>query len=225
MTTLQTITFNCPICARPVVSQVIETTYQRNGQRTDFQDHVLGPQPYAHLAHTCMACGFTGAREEYENQEHEIRNVDRVMFRQFLWKLTTGLDLTALSGAERWELAAKIAEHEQYNKRVIATRWLYAAWCCVNDDDIEAERFYRIRAAQNLADFLDQPLISEDDVKGTTKATLAYLVGELWRRIGKTNLAKEWFTAAPLLIADPVNEAWVSKACKQQATTPREWFG
>ena len=57
---------------------------------------------------------------------------------------------------------------------------LRAAWCCVDEGDIEAERYFRRLAAWTF----EQALSSYDGVAAEERAVLTYLVGELWRRIG-----------------------------------------
>jgi hypothetical protein len=57
------------------------------------------------------------------------------------------------------------------------------------------------------------------------RAILTYLVGELWRRIGDTRMASNWFDSVAGEIVDPQNQQWVIDAADQQKLNPREWFG
>jgi hypothetical protein len=66
------------------------------------------------------------------------------MLREHVWnELTPRLPTEALSGSEKYELAAKIAEWQSMEPRHIADLLLRAAWCCVDESDIEAERYFR----------------------------------------------------------------------------------
>ena len=64
---------------------------------------------------------------------------------------------------------------------------LRAAWCCVDEGDSEAERFFRRKAAWKF----EEALGSFDGVGREERAVLTYLVGELWRRIGDLRFETE----------------------------------
>jgi len=52
---------------------------------------------------------------------------------------------------------------------------LRAAWCCVAEQDAEAERFFRRKAARAF----ESALARYDDVRRDRRAEVSYLVGEL----------------------------------------------
>jgi hypothetical protein len=91
----------------------------------------------------------------------------------------------------------------------------------VDEGDIEAERYFRRKAAW----MLERALSSFDGVVADERAVLTYLVGELWRRVGDTQLATSWFNRVPAEIADEQTQQWVLDAARQQRDCPREWFG
>jgi uncharacterized protein (DUF2225 family) len=105
--------------------------------------------------------------------------------------------------------------------RHIADLLLRAAWCCVDEGDTEAERFFRRRAASKF----EEALRSFDGVTRDERAVLTYLVGELWRRIGDDKLSHEWFTRVAAEVIDNQTQQWVIDAARQQRDCPREWFG
>ena len=70
---------------------------------------------------------------------------------------------------------------------------LRAAWCCVDEGDVEAERYFRRKAAWAF----ERALSSWDGVARDERAVLTYLVGELWRRVGDTKQAVGWFNRVP----------------------------
>jgi hypothetical protein len=98
---------------------------------------------------------------------------------------------------------------------------LRAAWCCVDEGDVEAERYFRRRAAWAF----ERALAAFDGVAREERAVLTYLVGELWRRVGDGALARAWFDRVPGEVADPATQQWVLDAARQQRDRPREWFG
>ena len=121
----------------------------------------------------------------------------------------------------KYEAAAKVAEWQGVESRQIADLLLRAAWCCVDEDDIEAERYFRRLAAWSF----EQALGSYDGVAQEERAVLTYLVGELWRRIGDIQQARQWFDRVSDELVDPEAQHWILAAAEQQRTDPQEWFG
>lgn len=217
MTTLQQIELHCPICDSTFRSQAVVSTNSFGGKRTDFHERAAGTQPLPYLVHTCNRCGYSGAERDF-SEEAEVTPT----LREHVWnELTPRLPTEALSGSEKYELAAKIAEWQAMEPRHIADLLLRAAWCCVDEADIEAERFFRRKAAW----MLDRALASYDGVVAEERAVLTYLVGELWRRVGDGALATSWFDRVPSEITDAQSQQWILDAARQQRDSPREWFG
>jgi uncharacterized protein (DUF2225 family) len=125
-----------------------------------------------------------------------------------------------VTGSEKYEAAAKVAQWQSADQRYIGDLWLRAAWCCVDENDIEAERYFRRLAAWSF----EQALEFYDTVPREDRAVLVYLVGELWRRIGDLTQANAWFDLVPDEITDPVAQRWVIEAARRQQADPREWF-
>jgi hypothetical protein len=112
-------------------------------------------------------------------------------------------------GSEKYEAAAKVAEWQGLEPRHVADLLLRAAWCCVDEGDVEAERFFRRKAAWAFERSLD----AFDGVAREERAVLTYLVGELWRRVGDPRLAREWF--------DRVPARWSTRRRSSGCSTPR----
>ena len=124
-------------------------------------------------------------------------------------------------GSEKYEAAAKVAEWQGLEPRHVADLLLRAAWCCVDEGDVEAERFFRRKAAWSF----EKSLESWDGVAREERAVLTYLVGELWRRVGDGKLAREWFDKVQTEVVEQATQQWVMDAARQQRDCPREWFG
>lgn len=217
MTTLHPIELHCPICELTFRSQAVVSTNSFGGKRTDFHERAAGTQPLPYLVHSCSRCGYSGAERDFSD-EAEVTP----MLRRHVWnELAPRVRAEPLSGSEKYELAAKIAEWQSMEPRHLADLLLRAAWCCVDEADIEAERFFRRKAAWMLERALD----SYDGVGPGERPVLAYLVGELWRRVGDVQCAAGWFDRVPVLVDDPVTQQWVLDAARQQRDCPREWFG
>ena len=124
------------------------------------------------------------------------------------------------TGSLKYEHAAKVADWQGAEPRYLADLFLRAAWCCVDEHDTEAERYFRRHAAWRFT----EALAAFDGVCAEERAVLTYLVGELWRRIGDEALARMWFERVPLEITEPNDQGWVLDMAEQQREMPKEWF-
>jgi uncharacterized protein (DUF2225 family) len=216
MTTLREIELSCPVCGNSFYSQAVVTTNAFGGKRTDFHERAAGTQPLAYLIHMCGECGYSGGERDF-NREAEV---SPLLKEHVLNELTPNVPL-ATTGSAKYEAAAKVAEWQGLEERNIADLLLRAAWCCVDEGDIEAERYFRRHAVW----MFERALAKYDGVAGDERAVLTYLVGELWRRIGDTSQAQNWFDKVPDEVTDVSSQHWVIAAAEQQRTDPQEWFG
>jgi uncharacterized protein (DUF2225 family) len=216
MTTLRQIELSCPICGNNFQSQAVVTTNAFGGKRTDFHERAAGMQPLAYLIHMCDGCGYSGGERDF-TREAEI---SPLLKEHVLNELTPTLALEA-TGSEKYEAAAKVAEWQGLEDRQIADLLLRAAWCCVDEGDIEAERYFRRHAAWAF----ERALMKYDGVPDEERAILTYLVGELWRRTGDLGQSEKWFDRVEDEIVDPESQHWVITAADQQRVDPQEWFG
>lgn len=212
MTVLQPIKLTCPVCLAEFQSQQVTSTNSFGGKRTDFHERAAGTQPLPFLVHTCATCGYSGAKQDFDT---EVDSFSKVYIRhKYVARQAP------LTGSEKYELAAKTAIVMEREPRRIADFWLKAAWCCVDEGDVEAERYYRRKAVEVYTAALD----AYDGVDPAERPVLTYLVGELWRRIGDVRQAEEWFDRAIATVECPEHK-WIADAAKQQRDYPREWFG
>ena len=217
MTTLQQIELRCPVCDTRFRSQAVVSTNSFGGKRTDFHERAAGTQPLPYLVHSCNRCGYSGSERDF-SEEAEVTP----MLREHVWnELAPSIAAASLTGSEKYEAAAKVAEWQSMEPRHIADLLLRAAWCCVDEGDIEAERYFRRKAAW----MFERALESFDGVARDERAVLTYLVGELWRRVGDLTAAAAWFDRVPGEIVDVQSQQWVLDAARQQKECPREWFG
>ena len=142
--------------------------------------------------------------------------------REHVWnELAPQLSTTAVAGSEKYEAAAKVAEWQGMDVRHVADLLLRAAWCCVDEGDTEAERFFRRKAAWKFAEALE----SFDGVAREERAVPHLPRGELWRRVGDARQAVDWFDRVPTEVTDLATQQWVLDAARQQRDCPREWVG
>lgn len=216
MTTLADVRLRCPVCEKEFTSQRVVSTNSFGGKRTDFQVRAAGIQPTGYLAHLCPRCGYAGKEPAFE----EGVTADPVIVEHVWNELAPRLSSGPLNGSDRFEHAAKIASWMGASSFELGELYLHAAWCCVDENDVEAERYFRRLAAWSLADALAE----YDAVAPNDRAILTYLVGELWRRIGDTARAAEWFDRVQDEVVDADEQQWVAEFAQRQKDDPREWF-
>jgi len=217
MTTLQQIELKCPVCDTRFRSQAVVSTNSFGGKRTDFHERAAGTQPLPYLVHMCNRCGYSGSERDFTEESEVSTTVKEHVWNELAPMLSTG----TITGSEKYESAARVAEWQGLEPRHIADLLLRAAWCCVDEGDVEAERFFRRKAAWAF----EKALESWDGVAREERAVLTYLVGELWRRVGDATRAGEWFDKVTGEIMDAAGQQWVVDAARQQRDCPREWFG
>jgi len=228
MTTLQRIDLQCPVCDTRFSSQAVVATNAFGGKRTDFHERAAGTQPLPYLVHMCSRCGYTGAERDFTDEAEPSPLLKEHVWNELAPVLAcaggghdSGAEGLQVAGSAKYEAAAKVAEWQSMEPRYVADFYLRAAWCCVDEGDTEAERFFRRKAAW----MFERALSSFDGVAREERAVLTYLIGELWRRIGDVRAADAWFARVPDEVIDAVGQRWVLDAARQQRDNPREWFG
>src|SRR5215207_7148710 len=106
MTTLQQIELHCPICDSTFRSQAVVSTNSFGGKRTDFHERAAGTQPLPYLIHTCSKCGYSGSERDF-TEEADVSPTLKEMVLSELAPCVSGCSLT---GSEKYEAAAKVAE-------------------------------------------------------------------------------------------------------------------
>jgi uncharacterized protein (DUF2225 family) len=216
MTTLHLIELSCPVCDSAFRSQTVVATNGFGGKRTDFHERAAGMQPLPYFVHLCTHCGYAGVTRDFRE---EVQLSD--LLKEQVWnELAPALTSSLPSGSLKYEHAAKVAAWQDADPRYLADLYLRAAWCCVDEGDSEAERYFRRHAAWRFAD----ALASYDGVPPDERAVITYLVGELWRRIGDDRQSELWYNRVADEVTEPAAQSWVLEVAEQQRVEPREWF-
>jgi uncharacterized protein (DUF2225 family) len=214
-TILRDVTLQCPVCGSWFSSRAVVSASYSVGTRTDFHRRADGVQPLAHEVHRCGACGFAGLRDEFADDP-----VSAASARESAHGSTPEVAGEETVGSEKYEAAAETAERRGAGPKAVADLLLRAAWCCADEDDVEAERFFRRKAAWAFETVLSR----YDEVPREERAVLTYLVGELWRRVGDTACARLWFDRVPQEVDDPATQRWILALAVQQRDRPTEWL-
>ena len=215
MITLTEISLRCPICDNEFTSTSVRDRRGKTSKRTDFQEYVAGGTVLPYTVHQCPRCGYAAMPEGFEGSAD-------TMLQLRVWnELMPNLDDAKQPGSEKYEAAAKVALWRSEESRRVGDLWLCAAWCCVEERDTEAERYFRRHAARAYEDALS----TYDGVPREERAVFTYLIGELWRRIGDEQTAYAWFRRVPMEVTNAKEQRWVLDAATRQALSPDEWFG
>jgi uncharacterized protein len=217
VTRLHSMELHCPVCDARFQSKTVVSTNALGGRRTDFHERAAGTQPLPYLVHMCSRCGYSGAGPDFAEEAKVSARVKEQVWDELAPYLRHGTVL----GSEKYEAAAKIAAWQSTEPRRVADLLLRAAWCCVDEGDVEAERYFRRKAAW----LYERALGESDGVAREDRAVITYLIGELWRRIGDDARARTWFDGVADEVIDPQRQRWILDATRQQRDSPREWFG
>ena len=216
MTTLKEVRLHCPVCEREFPSRRVVSTNVFGGKRTDFQPRAAGTQPTPYFIHVCPKCGYAGTMDAFSTETAPAASVVEHVWNDIAPRMTG----SCLAGSDKFDLAARVAIWSDSSLLIVADLYLQAAWCCVDEGDVEAERYYRRLAAWSF----ERALTEYDLVEPSDRAVLTYLVGELWRRIGNERLAREWFDRVEDEIVDEATQRWLVDIAMQQRDNPRDWF-
>jgi uncharacterized protein (DUF2225 family) len=219
VTTLKPIDLTCPNCEWTFFSDAAVSSNGQRRKRTDFHvtSNGVGVPSITYGVHLCDSCGFAGPESWFNGEGHVSEDLRRRVWDELAPHIARG----PLPPSEKYEFAAKVATWVGVSPRQVGDLWLRAAWCSVDEGDIEAERFYRIRAARCFEEALGiyQGLDLDE------RAVITYLIGELWRRIGDSRRAAAFFGMVPYEVTDAQSQGWLVRWAKQQQDDPREWFG
>ena len=224
MTTLQQTTLTCPCCCFTFGTQTVLQTNSFGGKRTDFHERAAGKQPTSYFVQVCPNCFYAGVEEDFGGERsqgygQQVRDSKWVRVRAV--EILRGIPSTDIPGCLKWELAALCAFASGGDMRIVGDRYLRAAWCCVDDGDLEAERYFRLAAAKSFT----SALRDFDTIEREQRPVITYLVGELWRRIGDNAQARQWFDKVESEVTDRNTQEWVVDAARTQASNhPREYF-
>jgi hypothetical protein len=115
--------------------------------------------------HTCSRCGYSGGQQDFADDAAVNPVVKEHVWDELAPKLPSG----SLTGSDKYEFAAKVAIWQGAPPRRVADLFLRAAWCCVDKEDVEAERYFRRYAAWGFED----ALVAGHHARGPTGADVS----------------------------------------------------
>lgn len=209
----------CPACAADVQLTKLRQVPRCVRRATDFREVYSDSAPwYEYQVHLCELCGFAGTEQLYRECSGPNFGLAAVLESELGWNL----EYAKRSPVERYYHAVHVAKLIDETELVIGHIALTGAWCAMAAGDSESEVYFRREAVDAYANALDE----FDLVPREERAGLAYMIGELWRRVGEPDLANHWFRSVEIecATADQKDEQSWLRLAKQQATDPQEWM-
>jgi uncharacterized protein len=219
MTTLHTFPLNCPNCESEFES-LAPGASRGAGMEFRIPPGFTGVLPF--LVHVCTRCGYAGLLHDFVSGVPVAPEVAARVWSQLASRVPANTRLShsafALSGSEKYEMAALLAEWQWADARSVAELWHRGALCCAFEGDTEAERWFRISAAAWFAEALE----NFDGIHPNERADVTYMLGELWLEIGDRPRAREWFARVAEEIVDADLQRGIVEAARQRVQ-PDEW--
>lgn len=201
MTTLFDQDLTCPLCGCRFTTQAVGS-FSIGEKDSDFCPRYLGANPLPHMVHVCPDCGYTGT-------DADFTPIEDAKLRE---KLQRGVESMATQkepdGVERYRRLALLLIQRGAPSTAVADAYLKASWVA-RLSGLDGEESAQRKAVQYFEMALAAKEIAEPE-----RPVVTYLVGELYRRRGDINKAREWLTRAREESAD--KPAWLAKAIGEQ---------
>jgi uncharacterized protein (DUF2225 family) len=214
MTTIQPHRFTCPLCSNIFESQIVMSTNSFGKLHSDLYKEASGAQPVCYFVHTCTNCGYTGYDGDFQPQDFNI------VFRDLVNEnITPEVKNRKIETNGNFYLAALCAEWRSAPPYVLARIYHMGAWCCRIKGEKDRERFYLGKAAEYF-----EKALSSNDTPKENMAIFTYLAGDLYRRLGEAEKAKEWYGKVEQTIKENGGDPKILEFARKQMTEPSDIF-
>ena len=214
MTKTQLQKFTCPLCGNMFESKVITSTNTLGPFHSDFYREAQGEQPICYFVQTCSSCGYSGYEGDFEPQ-----NFSTQFRRAMAETVTPEVKDRMFEVHGNFYLAALCAEWRGAPPQTLARIYHMGAWCSRVRKDREKENFYMGKAVE----FFERALVS-GQASMEQRAMFTYLIGDLYRRMGNKEKAKEWYEKVEAEVKASGGEPKIIEFAKRQMTNPADIF-
>jgi len=212
VTTLVPIEVTCLCCGVTFDSQKVTHTNNFGPVTTDTFEMAVGEQPIRFLVYTCPGCGYTKASAENGSMDQETRQIVEE-------RITPKLDGMEISSSRKWEFLAILKEAKGLSDFAVGSLYLRAVWCSSLDGQKADELKYRRKVIEYFQKAFEKEGVMENRFYWT-----AYLVGEMYRRLGDGLNARIWFDRVIAMNYKHPDRAFWVKWATQQKTEPMEYM-
>jgi uncharacterized protein len=216
MTTLADIELACPVCETRFRSRRINS-HSSYGQDTDFRPRALGLDPQPYYVHVCPTCMFAAFELDYQNLQDSVR--DHVLGGDYHpHEDITQADAEGLTGSTKYLLAARCYAYDPRASDLrLADLFLRASWCARQENLPERERETQCQSALLFEKAVDAGEVADDQT-----VTMMYLIGELYRRIGRFELAEAVLERAAASLGEDQEDERLAGLIARQCAAARE---
>ena len=182
---------NCPLCSTKFFTKQVRTKALRLiKQDKDFMPHYQGENPIKYIVFVCPNCGYAATEEKFDfvygwEKEKILKEVSSK------WRKRSYGGIRTLDEAiDTCKLALYVGQLLEESKLYLGSIALNTAWLYRLKEDKDEERRFL-----NIARKLYEEAYYKEDLLGSNmdEFKLAYLIGELNRRLGEVENAIKWF--------------------------------
>ncbi len=173
----------CPVCATQFATTGVVST-NRIGQDTDFRPHTLGTDPLPYYVHVCPNCCFAAFEGDFDSVQESVQ--DYVLSGAVRdHPVCSGEEPSDLSGSSKYLLAAQCYEYDNRATQLrLGDLYLRASWCARQEGNPSREQQCQLATLLRFEEALTCGEVNTDQ-----ELTISYLIGELYRRLGRYELA------------------------------------
>ncbi len=181
----------CPICRNKFSTKKVRTSAIRTLKRdTDFCVHYKTVNPYLYGVWVCPKCGYAATENKFNSLKKIQNDIIKENITKYWIKREYGDKRSIDSAIVVYKLALYEGNLLEWEKSYIGGLCLKIAWLYRYKENEEAE----YRFLQHALECFDYAFSKERfPIAGMDTATLAYLVGELNRKLEKYEEAISWF--------------------------------
>jgi len=199
----------CPACHAAFEAKVVGSC-RSIGNDSDLCPRYAGTNPLAYLVQSCPSCGFTGYEDDFRGPvlKRVARNV-----RRKIWPRTR----SGIAPEESWKYAIWCARWMGKDAAEIARLCITASWYCRNEGLREEEARHQRRAIPLL-----RFVLQEGQIKTVERAFYAYLLGEMYRRLGDMEWAEVWYDRVRAEVGNDRSQLWLIELADRQRHEPQD---
>ncbi len=192
----------CPIDGKEFTIYVTGS-YTTFNTLKDFQKQGAIGDLYESYVNSCPKCHYSGYQSDFDTTFSETTKQD-------VLKILEPFDKSKMTDVIENEIAIKIHQYFKRDNDDIANLYLVASYF-LRGDSLQITK--RKELQLNCATYLTKAIDAKEYKKAETYATINYLIGELYRRIGEFETAIKYYDFA---INDQNKKEWLLKVATKQ---------
>mgnify|MGYP003882204689 CR=1 FL=1 len=181
----------CPVCGNEFITKKVKVSkLHLIKQDTDFMPYYKEENPIKYSVFVCPNCGYSATEDKFDSITSRKKDIILNEIALKWNKRSYGGIRTIEQAIEAYKLALYIGQLLDYSKIELGSLALNLVWLYrLKDDQIEEIRFLRLTRNLFEEGYYKEPLSNTnmDELK------LAYLIGEINRRLGDKEKSLKWF--------------------------------